>query len=237
VGGAFVMIGMTVTTTNRGIWDRIYEGGSSLWYPAEALVRIVRRQEREGGFPGIILDHGCGSGNVAEFLVRCGYRVSCTDISPAALQSVERRFADLKLPAPPCSLIDLDRPLRSQLPAYDHVIAWQSLYYADISTVRTNISELIAGLSEGGVFILCLPTERDLAFRHSEAMAGGSRRLIDNVSGQQGAVLSIPDSAGTLRAWCAGVTVRDVVTYGMEFDGRCSEFYALYGVKHHEAEP
>jgi SAM-dependent methyltransferase len=225
------MAGMTVTATNRRIWDRIYEGGSLLWYPAEALVRIVRRQEREGGFPGVILDHGCGSGNIAEFLTRSGHRVHGTDISPAALQSVERRFRDLGQPAPPCSLIDLDRPLRAQLPQYDHVIAWQSLYYADIATVRANIAELIAGLPTGGVFILCLPTAQDLAFQHSEATEDGSRRLIDDVSGQRGAVLTIPDSAETLRGWCAGLTIRDVVTYSMVFDGKRSEFFALCGVK------
>ena len=221
----------TTTTTNRQIWDRIYEGGALLWYPAEALVRIVRRHEREHGFSGVVLDHGCGSGNGAEFLAHCGHRVHCTDISLAALKAVERRFKSAGLTPPSSSLIDPEQPLREQLPDYDHVIAWQSLYYADAATVRSNIAELIAGLPSNGAFIICVPTSRDLASQHSEALPDGSRRFTDNVSGQRGAVLTIPDSADTLRGWCAGLTIRDVVVYGMEFDGKRSEFYALYGVK------
>ena len=94
-----------------------------------------------------------------------------------------------------------------------------------------DLAELIAGLPSNGAFIICVPTSRDLASQHSEALPDGSRRFTDNVSGQRGAVLTIPDSADTLRGWCAGLTIRDVVVYGMEFDGKRSEFYALYGVK------
>src|SRR4051794_29260815 len=116
------MVDMTAAATNRKIWDRIYEGGSLLWYPSEVMVRVVRRREREGGFAGVVLDHGCGSGNGTEFLARCGHRVHCTDISASALKVVERRFADAGLTPPSSSLIDVEHPLKGQLPKYDHVI-------------------------------------------------------------------------------------------------------------------
>ena len=53
-----------VPEANTQMWDKIYRSGSMLWYPAEALVRLVRRHEKSDGFAGTILDHGCGTGNV-----------------------------------------------------------------------------------------------------------------------------------------------------------------------------
>lgn len=225
------MTGMTVTTTNRQIWDRIYEGGSLLWYPAEAMVRVVRRREREGGFPGVILDHGCGSGNGAEFLARSGHKVHCTDISPAALKVLEKRFADAGLTPPASSLIDPERPLKAQLPKYDHVIAWQSLCYSDLATARRNLGELIDGLAPGGAFIVNLPTPQDALYRHSEAMPDGSRRLIDDVSAQRGAIVTVPNSAEEFASWCPGIEVKDIIRYGMTFAGLQSDYFVLYGAK------
>lgn len=222
---------MSAASKNKEIWDEIYDGGSLLWYPAEALVRLVRRREREGGFPGIILDHGCGSGNVAEFLIRSGHKLHCTDISSAALRLLGQRFQGALLPRPATSLIDLGKRLRPQLPVYDHCIAWQSLCYSDIATARANLADLIEGLPSGGVLIVNFPTPEDQLYRHSEPMPDGSRRLIDDVSNQMGAIVTVPASADELRSWCPNIVVRDVVEYGLTFAGERSEYFVLYGVK------
>jgi SAM-dependent methyltransferase len=222
---------MTVTLTNRKIWDRVYEGGSLLWYPSEIMVRLVRRREHEGGFAGTVLDHGCGSGNGAEFLVRCGYNVHCTDISPAALKVVEKRFVSAGLTPPSASLIDPDRPLKSQLPKYDHVIAWQSLCYSDLASARRNLEELIDGLPAGGALIVNFPSPNDALYRHSTPMPDGSRRLVDDVSAQAGAIVTVPASPEELASWCAGIEVRDIALYGMTVGGRQSDYYVLYGAK------
>lgn len=222
---------MSAAVENKKIWDSIYEGGAMLWYPAEALVRLVRRREREGGFAGTILDHGCGSGNIAEFLVRSGHRVHCTDISPVAIELLKRRFGNAALPCPEATLIDLERSLAPQLPAYDHAIAWQSIYYDTRSNVRQSLQTLIHGLPAGGVLIVSLPTPRDLAWANSEEMPDGSRRFIGNISNQNGAILTIPETADEFASWCQGVEVKDVVEYGMRFDGVRSDFFALYGLK------
>ena len=222
---------MSAAEKNKDIWDSIYEGGALLWYPAEALVRLVRRREREGGFAGTILDHGCGSGNVTEFLVRSGHRVHCTDISPVAIELLKRRFRDTTLPCPETTLIDLEQPLSPQLPAYNHVVAWQSIYYGTRDNVRQSLQTLIQGLPAGGVLIVSLPTPRDLAWANSEEMPDGSRRFVGNTSNQNGAILTIPETAEEFASWCRGVEVKDVVEYGMRFDGVRSEFFVLYGVK------
>lgn len=217
--------------TNTGIWNDSYERGLFLWYPSEALVRVVRALERSGQLQGVILDHGCGSGNIAEFLVRSGHQVHCTDISASALKTVERRFRGLMLPQPRTSLIDLAQPLSGQLPAYDNVVIWQSLYYSDVATVRAHLGVLIDRLPSGGAFVTAFPTRNDVSFTNSRARPDGSRELVDDISGQRGAVVSVPESPEMLADWCNGIAVTDIVTFGMTFGGLSSEFYALYGVK------
>jgi cyclopropane fatty-acyl-phospholipid synthase-like methyltransferase len=218
-------------TTNTEIWDRIYAGGQSMWYPSEALVRIVRRHEKLEGFRGTILDHGCGSGPVAEFLARSGHKVICSEVSADALEATAARFVGTKLETPQLIRFDSALPLRPQLPLFDHVVAWGSLHYNSKTATRRQIAELIECLPYNGVFVMAVPTINDLSARASEMLADGTRRLLINQSGQHGALLAIPDSQDDLLNWCTGITVRDMVTFGMTFDGEKNEYVAVYGVK------
>ena len=104
-----------------GVWDRFYQTGHALWYPYEALVRLVRYHMGQEGFDGLVLDHGCGSGNHLEFLTRLGIRTHGTEVSPAALDTVRSRFRGAMLPMPDLSLFNPDLPIADQLPDYDHV--------------------------------------------------------------------------------------------------------------------
>jgi SAM-dependent methyltransferase len=217
--------------SNRRIWDQSYDRGLLLWYPSEALVRIVRTLEHAGKMSGLILDHGCGSGNIAEFLVRSGHKVHCTDISAVALETTQRRFRGLMLPAPTVSLIDQTKPLGPQLPDYGNLVIWQSLYYGTVPSTRQHLRELIGRLPRGGSFITAFPTRNDVAYTSSRPMPDGSREFIENVSGQMGAVVSVPESAEELAGWCEDIAVEDIVTFGIMFRGVQSEFYALYGFK------
>ena len=216
---------------NIQIWDNIYKSGSTLWYPAEALVRLVRRHESQEGFSGMILDHGCGTGNVSEFLSRSGHNVHCTEVSAEALTVVRQRYAKAGLPAPEVTLINPELDLPPQLPRYNHVIAWQSLCYGPRPSTISNLAQLVAGLPSGGCIIVCFPTPKDLLYRYSQPLNDGSRQFVQVNSGQLGAVLTIPESEEELRSWCKGIEVRDVVEYGMRFSGEQNQFYALYGVK------
>jgi SAM-dependent methyltransferase len=201
-----------------------------MWYPSEALVRIVRHHERAEGFSGVILDHGCGSGPGAEFLVRSGHNVVCSDVSEHALGAVRSRFIEARLPLPPLVIFDPLRPLGKQLPRFDHVIAWMSLYYNTMNDFRRHVRELIGCLPQKGVFIASFPTMNDVVVRESDLLADGTRRLVRNLSGQGGALLAIP-STTELTALCGEIEIRDIATYGMTFGGKTNEYFVLYGVK------
>jgi SAM-dependent methyltransferase len=222
---------LTKDTTNAEMWDRIYAGGHRIWYPSEALVRIVRRHERLDGFSGTILDHGCGSGAGAEFLIRSGHRVVCSDISAAALSAVAQRFVEVRLSPPDLVAFDPERPLKPQLPHFDHVIAWLSLYYNTKQGLIRQTAELIECLPRNGVFVMSVATMDDVVARSSEPLPDGTRKLSGDISGQDGALLAIPQDREELLSWCEGIEVRDVVSYGITFGGQRNDYWAVYGVK------
>jgi ubiquinone/menaquinone biosynthesis C-methylase UbiE len=74
-------------------WDDAYQSGEYRmdWeyaYPSQELVALVA-----AGVPknrGTILDVGCGSGQEAVFLAKCGYKVIGVDISANALRIAEK---------------------------------------------------------------------------------------------------------------------------------------------------
>lgn len=214
---------------NQAIWDGAYAGGNFMWYPSEVLVVLVRQQEKREGLSGVILDHGAGSGNVAEFLVRAGHTVHCTDISEKSLQVIDHRFRDRNLPVPAMRHINPAKPLCEQLPRYNHVIAWLSVYYNARAKLRNDIDALIGGLPKGGVFIASLPTLADYQAKMSEPLPDGSRML--KAAGQEGAVITLPKDVDELISWCPDLDIRDGLTYRLEARDFRHDHAIVYGVK------
>lgn len=222
---------MTKARDNVQIWNEIYATGHMLWYPYEIVVRIVHRLKREGRLGGVILDHGCGSGNHLEFLTRMGLDVIGTEISQASLSVIKARFAGAKLKMPDVSLIDLTKPLGPQLPRYDHLLAWGSTHYNRRDKFLRDLGDLIAGLSKGGLLILDVPTCNDAVRLGAQRESDGTFRLVENVSGQKGALITIPDSQQELISWCKGIDVEDCGTYSWTLSGVQVEHYFLFGTK------
>ncbi|MBX3575945.1 MAG: class I SAM-dependent methyltransferase [Rhizobiaceae bacterium] len=216
---------------NAKIWDRFYATGHRLWYPYEVCVRLVRYHLAHEGFAGLMLDHGCGSGNHMEFLTRVGVRLHGTEVSSTALQTVRSRFEGAMLPTPGLSLIDPDLPLQGQLPEYDHVIAWGSTHYNRRPKVLADIKCLIDGLPQGGAFIFQVPTVRDVAARQSEKLEDGSFRIIGSISSQTGATCTYPEDLDEFRSWFPGIDLRDTGSVAVTLFGTPVEYYFAYGVK------
>jgi SAM-dependent methyltransferase len=213
------------------IWDRFYASGHRLWYPYEVVVRLVRHHLSRASLDGLVLDHGCGSGNHLEFLARLGVRTHGTDVSPTALQTVRSRFEGAMLPQPALSLVDPLAPLGPQLPTYSHVIAWGSTHYNHRDKVLADIADLIAGLPQGGVMIFQVPSINDVAARQSERLSDGSFRIVGTISGQTGAVCTFPSSHEELRSWLPGLEIRDLGTVATQLLGNGVEYYFAYGIK------
>ena len=163
--------------------------------------------------------------------MRSGHKVVCTEVSEEALKIVRHRFAEANLAEPQLVRIDPAQPLASQLPAYDHLVAWFSVYYNTKTDMQRQLASLIAGLPRQGAFIMAVPTVNDVAVRSCDVLPDGTREMRRDISGQRGALLAIPESVNELRALCDGIDIRDVVTFGMTFGGETSEYFAVYGVK------
>ena len=213
------------------VWERFYQTGHRLWYPYEVLVRLVRHHLGREGFPGLLLDHGCGSGNHLEFLTRVGVRTHGTEVSPAAIETVRSRFEGAMLPMPALSLVDPTRPLAGQLPAYDHVLAWGSVHYNRKDKVLEDLRALIEGLPKGGVFIFQVPSTNDVAARQAERLDDGSFRIVGSISSQTGAIATYPESHDELKTWLPGLALRDMGTVNVHLLGNAVEYFFAYGVK------
>jgi SAM-dependent methyltransferase len=222
---------MTSDNPNVKIWEDIYAGGRNLWYPYEVAVRIIHQLRGKGALKGVILDHGCGSGNHLEFMQRVGLSAIGSEISAASLDLIKARFAGAKLQAPPVTLFDPNQPLDTQLPAFDHVFAWGSMHYNRKAKVLADLAWLIDRLPEGGRLILAVPSTNDVVAAQSEREADGSYRIVTDVSGQKGALLTIPDNREELESWCAGLAIDDCGQFGWVVQGQRSEFLFIHGSK------
>lgn len=211
------------------IWENIYAQGRMLWYPYEIVVRIGRRLANEGRLSGVVLDHGCGSGNHLEFLFRLGLDAVGSEVSESAKKLIDMRFAGAKLHAPAVTVFDPGKPLDGQLPDYDHVLAWGSTHYGPRDKVLADYRYLIDHLPKGGSFIAAVPSMNDVAARKSEPVDGGTRRISAAVSGQQGALITVPETREEFASWCDGIAIDDLGSFGWQIGGEQTEFYFLYG--------
>ena len=222
-----------VGRVNRGVWDAIYRKGAFLHYPSEMLVRIFFRHCRSA-LPenATILEHGAGTGNNTEFLVRQGYRVIATDISEAALQTLEMRFAYANLPRPERLLVDPSRPLSGQLPSSDAVIVWDCISYNSAERARADIADLIGSLKPEGLFIINAATPRHDFITESVEIAPNTYRYEgDSRPGQKGAIFNAPDSMEQLLEWCSGLKTMQTGGYAYWDEERKADYIFLVGRK------
>ena len=119
--------------------------------PHPALVDWMRRQPPPA--PGArAIDVGCGLGDNAAFLARCGYDTTAIDISPSAIEWAKRRHgnvADFRV----ADLFALPEDLHGAFDLVHETYTIQSLPIA----VRPRVMEAIAALlSPGGrLLVIC----------------------------------------------------------------------------------
>lgn len=213
------------------VWDEFYEGGHRLWYPYEVVVRLARHRLAHGGFPGVLLDHGCGSGNHLEFFTRLGVRSTGTEVSPAALRSVRERFAGAMLPRPELMLFDPQLPLGPQLPPYNHVIAWGSTHYNRRAKALADIKALIDALPPRGVMIFQIPSTKDVAARQSRRLEDGSFEIVGGISSQTGAICTFAEDENEVATLLQGLDLIDLGRLSTRLLGNDVDYFFAYGTK------
>lgn len=104
-----------------------------------------------------ILDLGCGSGWLAEYLARLGYDVTGADVSPDLLDMARERLARVPFDvaptvAPACRFVELDAERERLHEGFDAVVCYDSLHhFLDARAVLRNVVEM---LLPGGVLLV-----------------------------------------------------------------------------------
>jgi SAM-dependent methyltransferase len=151
--------------TSIAVYEEDYRkkvaGEKGILHPSEDLIRLVARGSFAATTPGeAVLDFGVGDGRHVSFLLSLGYRVTGTDVAPAAVALTERNFSDDHRYV--AVQLDGEQPL--PLPFEDAsfalVVAWEMLHWTgSAERYRETMRELVRVLQPGGTILCTMPTE------------------------------------------------------------------------------
>jgi 2-polyprenyl-3-methyl-5-hydroxy-6-metoxy-1,4-benzoquinol methylase len=207
-----------MTDINAKIWDSLYATGNYLRYPSEVLVQLYFRCIGNEKMQGDWLDHGSGSGNNSEFLARQGWNVTCSDISPNALDICKRRLLDVGADHSFLK-VDGERPLGKQIGQYENIISWDCLCYNRRSKCIADCADLVSALKTGGHIFVNMPT-----MKHDFATSGlrlpdGSYENRRHGTRQAGAIMTIPESLSELISWFGDLEIIESGHFCFDFAG------------------
>lgn len=101
--------------------------------------------------PAKLLDLGCGSGWTSSFYAKAGYDVTGVDISPDAVKSAKKHFANI----PNLKFTTKDYDEIKFKNEFDAVVFFDSLHHAESEVAA--LSAAYKALKPGGILIACEP--------------------------------------------------------------------------------
>lgn len=145
---------------SRAFFQRYYADAKRYDWPlpvAEEVDRVCRKLWLRPNFGDQALDFGCGEGRNTRYLADLGYRVTATDVIPAAVEITTARLAGRQADV---RLVALEDPLPFPAAAFRlilafHVLQWLGSREAFVTILR-DFRRLLA---PGGHLILTMPTE------------------------------------------------------------------------------
>jgi ubiquinone/menaquinone biosynthesis C-methylase UbiE len=142
-------------------YDQLYARKVKIW-PSEEVVAFVE-SNRAMLIGGKVLDIGCGAGRHAIYMARRGIEAYGLDLSPVAIDHA-RRWAAAENLNVRFLLGDFHRlPYASGM--FAAVVAWESLFFGETTSVRAAIGEVFRVLKRDGSFFLMLKSKEDFRFR------------------------------------------------------------------------
>jgi len=108
------------------------------------LLRQLRPSPAEDGRPVRVLDLGCGTGRITQFLVEAGYDVTGADISTTAIARLKERGID-----------GFVHDVKDPLPCEDHAfdVVWASDLLELVPDIFLFVHEVHRVLLHGGLFV------------------------------------------------------------------------------------
>jgi ubiquinone/menaquinone biosynthesis C-methylase UbiE len=162
-------------------WDSRFKGIDAETYDfskskhATALVGFCDNYLEEGVS---VLDLGCGGGRNAHYLAQRGYRVYGVDISAAAVEFCQKRFARFTFPG------TFKQGTFNQIPFPDNyftgIICIAALDHVTLETAQVSIIEIRRVLTPDGVMLLTFdPPHTDEDILHeAEVLPDGTLKFI-----------------------------------------------------------
>lgn len=162
-------------------WDSCFQGVDeetndfSKSKPAAALFNFCDNYLMKGVS---VLDLGCGGGRNAHYLAQRGYRVYGVDISAAAVEFCQKRFARFNLPG------TFKQGTFNQIPFPDNyfagVMCIAALDHVTLETARASIIEIRRVLVPDGLILLTFdPPHTDEDILHeAEVLPDGTLKFV-----------------------------------------------------------
>jgi SAM-dependent methyltransferase len=163
------------------------------WWQARARLTLALLARHGVAPPASVLDAGCGWGVTLSALERHRFAAAGLDVSPDALDRLDR-------PARRLILADLTQPLPAGHPTFDAVLALDVIEHLDDD--RAAVARVAALARPGGLVMLSVPALQHLYSEFDEVQ--GHRRRYDEAA---------------LRAACAGslLEIERVLWWGRSF--------------------
>ena len=140
---------MNADKINKQYWSTVDPGDilAGLCFPEEELIKLLPKESK-------VLDVGCGTGKISEYLSGQGYSVTGIDINKKALEENKTRNPNIEY---------LEADITNRLPFADSFFDAITVPYVFVSIIDTRqaqkaAAELIRVLKIGGLLWLCEAT-------------------------------------------------------------------------------
>ena len=137
----------------EAVWEKHYRKNNFSEKPdkwIENYLTLFRKNDR-------IIEAGCGTGYLSEYLLNKGYQVLSTDISEAALKQFTLRFPDANV-----MKLDINEALPFKSFSFEIIIADLCIHYFSKKETETILEEFRRILTPGGKLIARVNSDKDI---------------------------------------------------------------------------
>jgi len=215
--------------TNKQSWESIYRNGNScLKYPSQTLVILYHRVKMYLPKTVTCLDYGFGSGNNSEFLIEKVDAFYGVETSPSAKEITCKRLKNYAVfKKENLILVSSDDYIESYSNKFDLIVAWNVVDYNTLETLKATINNLFGYLKKTGILIVTMATQNDTSQKNSTPLSHNTYLLNNNINGQAGCTVVIPQNEKEFEAYFHQFKVRDI---GCEerISYKKNDFYSHY---------